>query len=86
MVESQQVAWINLAEYKGEQRWQDDETSCESSVGLHCEGADKYGDWEYKDSTPEDGGLITLLIGYFYISLNLFAHGLILVLTYTLAP
>jgi hypothetical protein len=53
---------------------------------LNCEGADKYGDWEYKDSTPEDRGLITLLIGYFYISLNLFAHGLILVLTYTLAP
>jgi hypothetical protein len=86
VVESQQVAWIDLADYKGEQRWQDDETSSKTSVGLNCEGADKNDDWEYKDSTPEDRGLITLLICDFYISLNLFAHGLILVLTYTLAP
>ena len=86
MVESQQVAWIDLTEYEGEQRWQDDESSSKSSVGLNCEGADKNGDWEYKNSTPEDGGLVALLIGDFYISLNLLAHGLILVLTYTLAP
>jgi hypothetical protein len=86
VVESQQVAWIDLTEYEGEQRGQDDETSSKTSVGLNCKGADKYDDWEHKDSTPEDRGLITLLVGYFYISLNLFAHGLILVLTYTLAP
>jgi len=85
MVKSQYVTWVDLAENQAQESRDDDESGCPSPVGVDGKRANKDGDGEDENSTPENGGLVALLIGNFNISLDLFAHGAILTAMSTLS-
>jgi hypothetical protein len=85
VIKSEEVAGVDLTENKSQEGWHNDESGCEACIALNGKRTDKYCSWEDKDPAPENGLSIALLVVNFNIRLYLFAHGFILVITYTLA-
>jgi hypothetical protein len=85
MIEGEQITWIDLTEHQSQERWDHDEASSPTHIGVNGKSTDKDHHWEYEKTSPKNSCSIALLVSDFDIGLNLFAHRFILLRPYTLA-